>query len=56
MSSDSEQKDGNQAADRASRAAQTAGNSQVRQVQNEARAEMRQRFGFLSKITNIFKR
>ena len=56
MSSDSGQDNKNEAADRAAKAAQTAGNSEVWQVKNQASAEMRQRFGFLSKFTNMFKK
>ena len=56
MATDTEHKDGNETADRAGKMASNAGNSQVRQVKNEMSSEMRQRFGFLNKITSIFKR
>ena len=56
MSSDSEQDKKNETGNRVGQAASSAGNREVRKVQNEASAEMRQRFGFLTKFANMFRK
>ena len=56
MSSDSEQDKKNETGNRVGQAASNVGNREVRKVQNDVSAEMRQRFGFLSRFTNMFRK